>query len=65
MPLIKFTQDHCGHLAGAEIRLEHQLANTLVKEGVAELVGATPFVKAVEKPKEEAKPTKTAKPKKS
>lgn len=64
MPLIKFTQDHCGHLAGAEIRLEYQLANTLVKEGVAELVGATPFVKK-EAPKEEAKPTKTAKPKKS
>jgi hypothetical protein len=64
MPLIKFTQDHCGHLAGKEIRLENQLACTLIKEGVAELVGATPFVKAVAQ-KEEAKPTKPAKPKKS
>lgn len=36
--LIKLKQDYAGHAKGKELKLEHQLASTLIKEGICEKV---------------------------
>lgn len=36
--LIKFKQDYAGHAEGKELKLEHQLASTLINGGICEKV---------------------------
>ena len=36
--LIKFKQDYAGHAKGKELKLEHQLASTLINGGICEKV---------------------------
>lgn len=35
---LKFIKDYAGHAKGKELKLEHQLASTLIKEGICEKV---------------------------
>ena len=57
---VKFKADYCGHEKGKVINLESQLAGSLIKEGVCEVVTDEAKPKTVEaiEVKEVSKPIK-------
>lgn len=70
--LIKFKQDYAGHAKGKELKLEHQLASTLINGGICEKVAiederpkkVTPKIEVAKEVIEDSKTKEETKPKK-